>query len=315
MTLMPVYVSIIIPAKNAGNRLDLVLKGIFRNKPAFGYEVIIVDSGSTDNTKEIIAKYPVRLIEIPPESFSHGGSRNTGAAAARGEILVYLSHDAVPLNEDWLAGLVSGFADPETAGIYGRQIPNSNASIIERFFLQYVYPDREIIKNKIIPDDCILPDILFSDVNSAVRRSEWAGNKFREDIIMSEDQGWSRDMLLQGKKIVYEPRACVCHSHNYTPRKLIMRNFDSGLSLRDIIRAPLKRSIAYELKYIRSAMVYFLNNRAYRYLFILPFYEAARVLGFLLGRHSGFLPVWVKMRLSENKAYWGQQREKSNAVS
>lgn len=305
---MPPYVSIIIPTKNAGSRFDLVLKGICASRVAFDYEIIVVDSGSSDETLRLIDKYPARLIAIMPSTFSHGGSRNIGADNAQGEILVYLSQDAVPYNEEWLANLTAGFGDPDVAGVFGRQVPNEGASPIEKFFLRYVYPDYMIVKDSVNPDNCSLQDIFFSNVLSAIRKSEWKGNKFKEGIIMSEDQAWAKDMLIKHKKILYEPTAVVCHSHNYTVRRLIMRNFDSGLSLKDIVNAPLKRNLLYEARYIKSATSHFFKNKLYGYLLIFLFYEFFRLLGFYVGRHSRFLPLWLKKALSENKAYWRQDQ-------
>jgi len=306
MSAMSVYATIIIPTKNAGDRFNLILKHIFKSRIDFEYEVIVVDSGSTDKTKDIINKYPIRLIEIEPLSFSHGGSRNIGAETAKGEILVYLSQDAIPMDENWLDNLIKGFEDRDIAGVFGRQVPNEDASVIEKFFLRYLYPDYKIVKASVNPDNCILQDILFSDVNSAIRKSEWERNKFKEDLIMSEDQAWAKGILMKKKKIVYEPKAAVYHSHNYTIRRVIMRNFDSGLSLQRIINAPFKRNFLYEAKYIKSAMLYFFCSKSYRYLFIFPFYETFRLLGFFLGKYSQFLPIWIKRMLSENKAYWEQ---------
>src|SRR3990167_5765219 len=128
---MPPYASIIIPTKNAGSRFALVLKRIFASAVSFGYEVIVVDSGSVDGTVRLAGGYPVKRIEIAPSSFSHGGARNIGADNARGEILVYVSQDAVPKDELWLANLTAGFSDPDTAGIFGRQIPDDDASPLE----------------------------------------------------------------------------------------------------------------------------------------------------------------------------------------
>jgi len=303
---MSVYVSIIIPTKNAGDRFDSVLNGIFKSRVDFDYEVIVVDSGSTDNTKEIINRYSIRLIEIEPLSFTHGGSRNIGAETAKGEILVYLSQDAIPKDENWLSNLIKGFVDSDTAGIFGRQIPDEDASALEKFFLQYMYTDYKIVKDSINPNNCALQDILFSDVSSAIRKSEWEDNKFRQDLIMSEDQAWAKDILMKKKKIVYEPEASVYHSHNYTIRRVIMRNFDSGLSLQSIINAPFKRNFTYEAKYIKSAMLYFFNRKLYRHLFTFPFYESFRLFGFLAGKYSQFLPIGLKKMLSENKVYWEQ---------
>lgn len=304
---MPPYVSIIIPTKNAGSRFNLVLEGIFASRVSFSYEIIVVDSGSIDGTKRLIGSYSIKLIEIAPSSFSHGGSRNIGADNARGEILVYLSQDAIPKGEGWLANLTAGFNDPDVAGIFGRQIPNEDASMLERFFLQYVYPDYRIVKDSLDPDNCALQDIFFSDVFSAIRRCEWKGNRFKDDLIMSEDQAWARDMLMKNKKIIYEPAACVFHSHNYSIRKLIMRNFDSGLSLKSIVNAPFRRNLFYEVRYIKSAMSHFLKDKLCRCLAVFPFYEFFRLLGFLAGRHSRFLPLWLKKALSENKAYWKEE--------
>lgn len=306
---MPVQASIIIPTKNAGNKFNSVLEGIFKSRVDFEYEVIIVDSGSTDRTKGVIAAYPARLIEIAPLSFTHGGARNIGAEAAKGKILVYLSQDAIPHNENWLMNLTKDFTDIAVAGVFGRQVPDRSASALEKFFLQYTYPDHRIVKTSVNPHNCALHDIFFSDVNSAIRRSEWEHNKFKEDLIMSEDQAWSKDMLLKKKKIIYAPDAVVCHSHNYTISRMIMRNFDSGLSLRDVVNASLKKSFLYEIKYLKNAALYFFKEKFYGYLFIVFFYEFFRLFGFLSGRYSRFFPLWVKKIFSENKIYW-QQRQK-----
>jgi rhamnosyltransferase len=307
---MSIYVSIIIPTKNAGNKLDAVLKGIFKNKVDFEYEVIIIDSGSKDNTKDIISKYPVRLIEIEPLSFSHGRSRNIGAEVAKGEILVYLTQDAIPADENWLSNLVKGFKDSEVAGIFGRQIPDKDTPPIEKFFLQYLYPKYRIIKYSVNPYNCSLQDIFFSNANSALRKYEWKQNKFREDLIMSEDQAWAKDMLVKKRKIIYEPEAMVYHSHHYSLIRIMMRNFDSGLSLKGIIKTSSIKGFLWEIKYIKSAIVYFFRSRYYKDLFKFPFYELFRLLGFFLGTYSQFLPMGMRKALSQNKVYWEQIKEK-----
>ena len=71
-------VSIVIPTKNAGPLLDRVLQAVFEQKTEYVYEVICVDSGSKDETLDIIRKYPCRLFQIPPEEFGHGKTRNYG---------------------------------------------------------------------------------------------------------------------------------------------------------------------------------------------------------------------------------------------
>jgi len=301
-------VSIIIPTKNAGKKLETVLKAIFSCKVNFELEIIAVDSGSCDETKSILSKYSATLINILPHSFSHGGSRNIGAARACGDILIFITQDAVPSDDSWLSNLLSGFDIPGVVGVYGRQLPNEDSSPIEEFFSKYLYPDKRIIKDSVDVNSCLLSDIFFSNVNAAALKSEWEHIKFNEDLIMSEDQDWAKRMLMQGKKILYEPSAAVFHSHRYSLWQLIQRNFDSGMSLNGIVKAPLRRSMGYELNYLKSGFQFFMEQKKYLYFLIFPFYEAVRLCGFALGFFSRYLPMRLKKFMSQNKAYWSGEK-------
>ena len=86
-------VSIVIPTKNGGELLDKVLAKVFAQKTQYEYEVICVDSGSTDETVDIIKKYPCQLYEIPPQEFGHGKTRNYGAEKGTGEYIVFFQED------------------------------------------------------------------------------------------------------------------------------------------------------------------------------------------------------------------------------
>src|SRR4030043_2343566 len=99
-------ISIILLTKNGDIYLEEVLRKVFAQEIEETFEVIAIDSGSIDHTREILAKFPIRVEEIPPSTFNHGETRNLGARLAKGEYLVYLTQDATPLNEEWLEGLV-----------------------------------------------------------------------------------------------------------------------------------------------------------------------------------------------------------------
>lgn len=267
-------------------------------------EVIVIDSGSTDGTKERLSRYPVKLIEISPDSFSHGGTRNLGASVANNEILVYLTQDAIPADDMCLARLIAPLKDPDIAGTFARQLPRAVATPIEKFFSSYLYPDTPSIKSDIDPGSCSLSDIFFSDVCSAIKRSVWRAFPFNENIVMSEDQEWAKRVLISGKKLVYVPEALVHHSHHYGLTSLIKRNFDSGLSLIGVVNPSLSRAIHYELGYLRSGISFLWKRKHYSSLLLFPLYEACRVAAFSLGFHGGSLPLWVKRSMSQNKAYW-----------
>ena len=107
--------SIIILTKNAGNRFDNTLKMIF-SQDVENYEVIIIDSGSNDNTIEIAKRYPSRIYEISPDEFHHSKTRNLGVELAKGIFIVFLTADAIPLNDNWLSNILDNFND-KTGGV------------------------------------------------------------------------------------------------------------------------------------------------------------------------------------------------------
>src|SRR5690242_11903056 len=84
-------------------------------------EIVAIDSGSTDDTRQTLAKYNITPRVIAPAEFSHGGTRNWGARLATGEWLIYLSQDAVPAHNRWLVNLTRHLHDPQVAAAFGRQ--------------------------------------------------------------------------------------------------------------------------------------------------------------------------------------------------
>jgi rhamnosyltransferase len=102
--LVVVKISIIVLTKNGGALLDEVLKRVFAQEIEERFEVIAIDSGSTDSTKEILAQFPVSVEEIPPVTFNHGETRNLGARLSKGEYLVYLTQDATHGTRNGLKG-------------------------------------------------------------------------------------------------------------------------------------------------------------------------------------------------------------------
>src|SRR5688572_7185097 len=99
----PVTASIVIRAKNEAGAIGETLDSVFGQRGAPGFEVIVVDSGSTDATLDIVRRTDARVIEIPPQSFTYGRALNIGISAARGEFVVALSAHSTPINDRWLA--------------------------------------------------------------------------------------------------------------------------------------------------------------------------------------------------------------------
>lgn len=288
-----VKVSIIILTKNAGGRFKLLLERIY-SQTFKNFEVLIIDSGSRDSTLKIAKKYKTRIYRIRPEEFHHSITRNLGANLAKGEIIVYITQDALPINNFWLRNLITPLKSMEdVAAVYGRQVAYPDAKPMEKFFYNSFYPNQmKMLTKKDIenPKRFYLDNIFVSDVNSAIKKDAWKKIRFRKEIFMAEDKDFALRALSAGYKIIYEPKAMVYHSHNYSIISAFKRRFADGMAFNLITsnyNSFLNRdySIRVGLEYFRREMTYLLRN----YKLWLPYaliYNAAKLLGFELGKRK-----------------------------
>jgi rhamnosyltransferase len=302
-------ISIVIPVKDGGSDLRRCLRGIREQVVGEEVETVIVDSGSTDDSLEQARAHGAVLREIPPREFSHGAARNLGASLAGGEVLVFVSQDAYPVEETWLARLTAPLrSEPEVAGVYGRQLPHHGARPPERYFLDFLYGPRARRQQAAGTSELTMDTTLFSNVNAAIRRELWERFPFVEDIIMSEDQDWCRRVLLAGYVIVYEPEAPVRHSHDYTLREAFRRFFDSGASADRAYLAGERESTralrAAALRYASGEVAWMWRTGQARWLPYAAVYETAKMLGLVLGANHRRLPLAAKRRLSALPGFW-----------
>lgn len=228
---MTYLASVVIPVKNGEEFLDEVLRQVVAQKADFAYEVIVIDSGSTDSSLEIIKHYNVNLIQINSQEFNHGLTRNLGVEKSSGEFIAFITQDATPANDQWLQNLVMPLKEnPEVAGVFGKHLARPNCDPIVELNLQDHF-DRGISMTRSFwrKDQGYEQQknlyVFFSNNNSCIRRTIWEQIPFRE-VEMSEDQWWAQDILEQGYVKCYEPTALVYHSHTYTTIGWFKRQFD-----------------------------------------------------------------------------------------
>ncbi len=209
-------VSIVIRAKNEGRYLGETLFAIegqlFRD-----FEVVLVDSGSTDRTVEIAREFGAKIVTIDPKEFTYGRALNLGVSKSQGQFLVSLSAHATPESDEWLGSLISGFRYATVAGVYGRHIPRrGNVSFFELvgMHLSGVTSQEPRIQSG---------SARFSNTNGAFRRKLWETSPFDETLPGAEDIEWARRMQRLGYSILYDPRAAVYHSHGESLPRLLRR--------------------------------------------------------------------------------------------
>jgi rhamnosyltransferase len=301
-------ISVVIPTKDGGQDLVRCLEAISRQEVEDEVEVVVVDSGSRDGSPDRARGLGAVVVDIPSSSFTHGGARNLGAERARGDVVVFTSQDAEAADERWLAHLVAPLESVTVAGVYGRQIANDDARPPERYFLDFLYGPEPRSQRLAASSDLTYEATLFSNVSSAMRKTVWQAYPFADDVLMSEDQEWSRRVLLAGLELVYEPRSVVRHSHAYSVAGAFRRFFDSGASadrayLSDdrTSRRALRRAAR---RYAVGELHWLWRTGQRRWLPYAAAYELAKFAGLQLGVRHRRLPRSLTRRLSALPAHW-----------
>jgi rhamnosyltransferase len=226
-------VSIVVPTRNGAATLPALIEALASQQDAAARELIVVDSGSTDGTMDLIRATADHVIEVAPDHFNHGTSRNLGVGRASGRFVVLTVQDARPVTRDWLTHLLAPLRrDDRVAGVFARQVPHPDASVVARAQLsrwEASQPTARVVTldpetfARLAPADR-LRQCAFDNVCSAVRRTVWEASPFRETPI-AEDLEWSRNVLLAGHAIAYAPEAVVEHSHDRGARYELARTW------------------------------------------------------------------------------------------
>jgi rhamnosyltransferase len=217
-------VSVVIRAYNEARHIGRLLEGILQ-QTITNVEIILVDSGSTDGTLDVAARYPVRVVHISPGEFTFGRSLNRGLACSTGEFVVIASAHVFPVYPDWLERLLAPFADPQVGLTYGKQRGAPATRFSEQQIFAHWFPD--------ISQPCQTHPFC-NNANAAIRRDLWESRPYDETLTGLEDLAWARAIQEAGHTIVYVAEAEVIHVHDETPRGVYNRYRREAMALKQI---------------------------------------------------------------------------------
>lgn len=208
----------IIPVRDGGRHLPEVLAALADEAPD---EMLVVDSGSRDGSVALAREAGARVLEIGPEEFGHGRTRNLAAEAATGDLLLFLTQDATP-RPGWLAAYARAFAaDPALGAAFGPQEPRPDTSPMVASELADLWAR---FASGWAP-------VWLSNANAAYRRECWAEVRFR-DVRTAEDQAFAHDLERTGWGRRFVPGARVSHAHDYSWAGWLRRAWEEGAGLR-----------------------------------------------------------------------------------
>jgi glycosyltransferase involved in cell wall biosynthesis len=241
-------VTVAIPVKDGGLVLGKTLEAVRAQRLPDGVaelELLVCDSGSTDGSVALARRFGATVIEIEPHDFGHGTTRNLLASKAAGEHVAFLTQDSVPAADDWLARLLDGFTlAPDVAMVFGPYIPRPDATVsvareLTAWFAALSPDGAPHIDRLDAPERTISARQLlgargyFTDANGAITKAAWEQVPFRA-VSYAEDHALAHDMLRAGYAKVYEPRAAVIHSHEYSLAGWFRRSYEEARALREL---------------------------------------------------------------------------------
>ncbi len=221
-------VSVVIPVKDGERYLAELLDALAREGAD---EVLVIDSGSRDRSLEIARAAGAELLEIAPEEFGHGRTRNLGAERTSGELICFLTQDATPC-PGWLDAYREAFALDERVGAaFGPHLPRADTSpMIARELARVLRrlrarrrADAPARRRRAVPlqRQRLLPPRLLG------------GDPLPRRAPTPRTRRSARDLLAAGWAKVYHPGAAVLHAHDYGALEFMRRYFDEYRGLRE----------------------------------------------------------------------------------
>lgn len=309
--------TLIVPTFNAGDRWEEWFLALQKQtiQPS---ELIIIDSSSTDNTREIASKFDCKIVIIPSSEFNHGGSRNRALSyASESELVIYLTQDAIFDNEDALAKMTDVFKDSSVSAACGRQMPHHDANPLAVHARNFNYSSTSQIKSKSDIQTFGIKTVFISNSFAAYRRSIFENlGGFPEHNILAEDMFMAAKMIQAGYKVAYCAEASVRHSHNYTPLEEFQRYFDTGVfhACNPWIQRDFGGASGEGARFVKSE-IRFLLKRAPLWIPRALLTTFAKLLGYKLGKRWQSLPLPLCRSLSMYKSYWNNiQSSKSKEI-
>jgi glycosyltransferase involved in cell wall biosynthesis len=305
-------ISIIIPTLNGGDLFAEVLESIVMQKIHDEYELLVYDSSSTDDTVKRAQSFGAEVVHIDKKDFDHGSTRTMAAKKAAGDILVFMTQDAVITGCGSLTALVEPLKNKKASPVpvvvtYGRQLPRKGATPAAAHLRLFNYPADSLVKTNGDKQHYGLKTVFVSNSFAAYDKASLASiGYFREGLIFGEDTCAVGRLLLNGEAIQYVAEATVYHSHNYTLIEEFRRHFDIGVlhSAESWLLQEYGRAEGHGVSYVRSAFSYFLKNNAWYLIPDLIIRCGMKYIGYNLGKNYSSLPVGMRSKFSMHSAWW-----------
>ena len=303
-------VDIIIPAYHPGNEFEKLLESL--SGQSYPVEKILVMNTEAEFwNPEWESKFPkVKVTHLKKSEFDHGGTRRMAAELSDGDVMVYMTQDAVPADENLIRNLIRPLQEnPRVGAAYARQLAREDCAYLEKYTRAFNYPEISSIKWENDTDKYGIKTYFCSNVCAAYRKSIYEENGgFVKKAIFNEDMIYAGTIAKKGYGIAYVADACVIHSHNYSCRQQFHRNFDLGVSQAE--HPEIFSGIPSEgegLRLVKKSLAYLVKTGHIWLIPKLVGQSGFKYMGYFLGKRYEKLPEKVILFCTMNREYWKKQ--------
>ena len=306
-------VDLIIPVYRPDGKLERLIERINSQTvpPAHVFFMQTLTGTEEDERVRMILERADHAVvtTLAKSEFDHGGTRNQGAAMSRAEYMLFMTQDAVPVDDRLIAELLKALeSDRQVATAYARQLADDTAGVIERYTRQFNYPEEGSIKSKEDLPQLGIKTYFCSNVCAMYRRTVYQQmGGFVLHTIFNEDMIMASRVIQAGYRIAYAAGAEVVHAHKYTYREQFKRNFDLAVSQQQYheIFDGIK-SESEGIRLVKTTMKYLLSQGKWYLIPDLVLQSGFKFLGYRFGKKYDRLPGKLVRKLSMNPSYWGK---------
>ncbi len=302
-------VQIIIPTLNAVKSIDGFADN-FRKIMSCGYDVLVVDSSSSDDTVKVVKTSGAEVIIIPQADFNHGATRELARKQSKYDIVVFMTQDVEVVSTDFIRYLIEPLEKEEDIAVsYSRQVPFDGAKIFEAFPREFNYPSLSQIRSLADINEYGIYTFFCSNSCAAYRNSALDKIGGFDSSMNSEDYFAVAKLLDKGYKIAYVAESVVKHSHRYSLVEEFKRYFDVGYvraqypKVQRIVGHAESRGKVFAKE---LTMRLFNNNQIY----LLPYaivHTSIKWMGYRMGYYGHCLPITMKKKFSAQPRYWSSK--------
>lgn len=299
-------VDLVIPVYKPDEKFDQLMQMLQRQTYPIG-KILIMNTEKAYFPKKGYEKMPnVEVRHLKKKEFDHGGTRDSAASLLTGELILFMTQDAVPADEYLVEKLAAAFEDGNVAAAYARQLPAADCELLERYTRSFNYPPKSGVKSARDLPKYGIKTFFCSNVCAMYRRSVYERlGGFEKRTIFNEDMIFAGKIIQNGGRIAYVAEARVIHSHNYGNMEQLRRNFDLAVSQAEHPEIfSMAKSEREGIRMVKQSAKYLLHIRKPWLIINMVVKSGFKYTGYLLGKSYRKLPKKLILKITMNRSYW-----------